>query len=70
MKKTKPSKKKKQKAVQMKEPQAPYSSIDENKRIRFFSSFEEENEFVAKERASHTYDERMFYAEELRKRIF
>lgn len=38
--------------------------------IRFFASFEEENEFVAKERCEMSYDERMLYFEQLRKQVF
>ena len=41
-----------------------------NMRIRFFNSFEEENEAVAKERVEIPYDKRLIYIEELRKRIF
>ena len=52
------------------EPYATYRTSDPNKTVRFFSSFEEEYEFVVKERAALSYDERMTYAEELRKRIF
>jgi len=70
MKTIKPIKKKKNKPSEFKEPHASYRTKDENRRIHFFSSFEEENEYVAKERAALSYDERMTNAEELRKRIF
>lgn len=39
-------------------------------RIVFFKSFEEENIFVAKERAKVPYDKRISNIEELRKRVF
>ena len=70
MKTIKPLKKKKNKSSEVMEPHASYLTRDPNKTVRFFSSFEEENEYVAKERAALSYDERMTYAEELRKRIF
>lgn len=47
----------------------PLSSYGDT-RIIFFKSFEEENEFAAKERAEIPHDKRMIYIEELRKRIF
>ena len=70
MKTIKPLKKKKNKPSGVMEPHASYHAKDENRSVYFFSSFEEENEYVAKERAALSYDERMTYAEELRKRIF
>lgn len=40
------------------------------KTVRFFDSFEEENEDTAKQRAATSYDERMKNIETLRKRVF
>ena len=40
------------------------------RRIVFFNSFEEENLYVAKERAEIPYDKRLSNIEELRKRVF
>ena len=62
--------KKSDKSNQLKEPYTSYVSRDGSKTITFFSSFEEENKFVAKERFLLSYDQRMLYAEELRKNIF
>ena len=70
MKTTKTSKKKKIKSSRAMESRSSYRTGDANRRVLFFSSFEEENEFVAKERAALSYDERMTHAEKLRKRIF
>ena len=52
------------------EPQPAYGSTDNSKTIRIFYSFEEENEFVAKERFALSYNERMLHVEVLRKQIF
>lgn len=54
------------KSIEVKEPMTAYST----RRIVFFNSFEEENEYVAKERAAIPHDKRMMYIEELRKRVF
>lgn len=40
------------------------------KTIRVFNSFEEAEEFEAKQRAALSYDKRMKHIEELRKRVF
>lgn len=45
------------------EPSLEYS-------VKIFSSFEEENEFVAKERAEVPYEKRMNNIEVLRKQVF
>ena len=51
------------------EPVATYS-VSMDKTIHFFSSHEEENEYVAKQRAALSYEERMTYIEDLRKKVF
>lgn len=53
----------------VKEPEAAYQKTGK-KTIRFFSSFEDENEYTAKQRAELSYDDRMIYAEELRRVVF
>jgi len=55
--------------MQVNEPTAIYK-IGMKKTIRIFSTIEEENEYVAKERAMTSYDERMFNAEQLRRIIY
>jgi hypothetical protein len=53
------------------EPSAHYNATTDNsKKIIFFKSFEEENEYTAKLRALLSYDERMIYAEQLRRIVF
>ena len=64
------NKKKENKITKATEPQPHYGTTDANKRIRIFSSFQEENEFVAKERAALSHNERMLNAEELRKSLY
>lgn len=66
MKKKKIYKTKKQAASKVNESLAAYG----DKRIAFFNSFEEENEYVAKEKAKLSYDERMKNIEELHKLVF
>ena len=58
--------KKTKKVSEVGEPAVTY----EKRRIVFFNSFEEENEYTAKKRAEVPYDERMMNIEELRKRVF
>jgi hypothetical protein len=41
-----------------------------NDKITFFSSFKEENEFTAMQRAEISFDERMIHIETLRKWVF
>ena len=48
------------------EPLASYGK----RHIVFFNSFEEENRYVAKERAEIPHNKRMMYIEQLRKRVF
>ena len=48
-----------------KEPLADYG-----KHIVFFNSFEEEEEYTARQRAALSYDERMLQIEQLRKLAF
>ena len=48
------------------EPETTYRQIQ----FHFFNSFEEEQEFTARQRANLSYDERIFNIEELRKFIF
>ena len=67
MKKKKPSKKKNPKSAEAREPLIVYGI---KKEIHFFSSFEEENEFTARQRASLSYDERMRNIEQLHKLVF
>jgi|GEM_PF-911721 hypothetical protein len=54
----------KKKANKAEEPKTAF------KTVRFFDSFEEENEDTAKQRAATSYDERMKNIETLRKRVF
>ena len=61
------TKPKKDKVKTVKEPAVAYG---EKRRIVFFNSLEEENEYTAKERAEVPYDKRMMNIEELRKRVF
>lgn len=56
----------KPKVKEVNEPRVAYGE----QRIVFFNSFEEENEYVAKERAEIPHDKRMLFIEQLRKRIF
>ena len=51
------------------EPEVAYEKAMD-KTVRFFSSYEEENEYVAKQRAALSYEERMTYIEDLRKKVF
>ena len=51
------------------EPEVAYEKSPD-KTVRFFSSYEEENEYVAKQRAALSYEERMTYIEDLRKKVF
>ena len=67
MKKKKPYKKKYTKSAEARERLAAYEI---KKEIHFFNSFEEENEFTARQRASLSYDERMKNIEQLRKMVF
>ena len=69
MKKPKPYKTPKSKTKTVSEPQAAYGKTMD-KTIRFFSSFEEENEYVAKQNALLSYDQRMSNIEHLRKLVF
>lgn len=46
------------------------SKINESTKVTFFSSFEEESEYTAKNRAETSYDLRMINIEILRKSIF
>ncbi len=69
MKKKQPYKNNKEKVIQAKEPEVAYGKSIQ-KTIRMFSSFEEENEFIAKQRYMLSRDERMVYAEQLRKMVF
>ncbi len=59
----------KEKEKSLAEPITAYKKTN-NKTIHIFSSFEEENEYVAKERAAQSYDKRMQNAETLRKLVF
>lgn len=54
------------KVQEVKEPVFAYGE----KRIVFFNSFKEENEYTAKKRSEMPYDKRMMNIEELRKKIF
>lgn len=54
------------KVKEVNEPIAAYAE----KRIVFFNSFEEENEYTAKKRAETPPDKRMLFIEQLRKSIF
>lgn len=67
IKKYKSGKTKKPKTVS--EPLAVYEK-NKNKPVLIFSSFEEENQWTAKERAKLSYNERMINAEKLRRLVY
>ncbi len=60
------AKHKKEKVKKVEEPAVAYGE----KRIVFFKSFEEADEYTAKERAEIPYDKRMMHIEELRKLVY
>lgn len=66
---TKKYKTKKDKKSGVAEPVSVYKK-QTTKTVRFFSSFNEENNYVAKQRAAQSYDERMLNAENLRRMVF
>ncbi|MEX2592039.1 MAG: hypothetical protein WD426_04640 [Anditalea sp.] len=57
---------KKSKQAKANESSAAYGK----RQVVFFDSFEEENEYVAKQRANTSYEKRMRDMEQLRKNVF
>ncbi len=57
---------KKNKQAKVNEPSVAYGK----RQIVFFDSFEEESEYMAKQRAATSYEKRLTDMEQLRKRIF
>ena len=52
------------------EPEAKYGTSHSKRKIIFFNSFEESEEYGLKQMASHSYEERLSNLETLRKRSF
>jgi hypothetical protein len=55
---------------QVNEPEVGYGLTPANRKITFFNSFEEAEEYGLKEMASHSYAERLKNLEIIRKRTF
>ena len=52
------------------EPEVQYGSVQPPKKITFFNSFEEAEEFGLKEMASHSYEERLRNLAAIRRRTY
>lgn len=52
------------------EPEAIYGAVPSKKKIVFFNSFDEAEEYGLKEMAGHSYEERLQNLETMRKRMY